>query len=1496
MKKNITLLFPLLLIISSLSGCGQDPIYHDIRWENYDGELLYECKILHGQIPEYKGETPSKEKTQQYSYIFSGWSPDVVEATNDCTYVAYFESVVNKYTVTWKDDDGTVLDTELYEYGETPNFKGETPTKEKTQQYTYTFSGWSPNTFVPVRSNQEYTATYRTTTNKYTITFLNDDGTVLLSKEFYYGTYPSYSGTTPTKQKDAQYTYSFSGWFPSLSDVTSDQTYTATYSSTINTYTIRWMKGNSVLLTESYEYGETPSYKGETPTKDSTQQYTYTFSGWSPTVSCVECNIDYQAQFEETTNKYTITWLNYDGTVLDSEDVEYGVRPVYKGETPEEEGDGYYSYVFTGWSPSITTVTGNKTYTANFKQTVNKYTIRWVNYDNTVLQETQYTYGATPYYYSNQPIKSGGDEEHCYRFIGWDEEFATVTCDRTYTAQFEYSYAYDVKRLDGVNYAITKCYLYDRKTITIPSKYDGLYPISTIDYSAFSGCSAAEEIIIPNSIKELYHAFYGCNSLKNITIPSSVSLMSTSCFEYCTSLETVEICNGLTIIGNRAFANCPALSSISIPDSVNTIGNAAFTGCTSLEEIVLPSNLSTLGSDVFNSCTALSSIIIPDGVELINERLLRGCSSLKNVTLSKNIKTIYQNAFADCPLIESLDLPSTLETIDCYAFKNCASLTSLVFPNSLSTNGYGSLLGCSSLTSLTMPFVGYSQSSNNYLGYLFEIDHKTDSNSVKTKVPSTLSAIILSNKCTEIGDYAFFACSSITSISIPSSVTSIGTYAMSGCSITSIVIPSSVTSIGEYALRCNGLRTLELPTCSSIRNIYDASGYYEIPFENITICDGASSIPNNMFSGCKNLISVTIPETVTSIGEGAFSGCSSLTSITIPETVTSIGEGAFSGCSSLKSVVMPSSITRITNYMLSGCSSLEEIVIPSSVKTIGSYAFNYCSSLKTINIPSVVTNIGYAAFRYCTSLKSIDLPDNIQNIGENAFEGCSLIETINIPSSVSYISSNLFKDCSSLKAIIVPETISYISKGAFSGCSSLEKITLPYVGHNATSSRFIGYIFGASSYNENATYVPNSLKTVSLTSKCNSIAENAFYGCDFITSLIITNSFNSGSIHSSFSTTCPKCSLYYYGSAQDWVDFSYKQYFVETHLFETETGDEILNITLSDDITYLPDYIFFNCVNIKTVHLPESLQTLPNNAFAGCKSLISICLPDSVDYFGYETFKDCTSLREVKLPASIRYIPDSTFNNCNSLTTIQIPDSVAFIGYNAFRGCTSLKQINLSNNIVEISRCAFYDCVSLGSITIPESILLIDENAFYGCNSLNSVDIPYSKNTRVSESAFDKSICDVHINIKASYNEYFAFTNIKTRYNMYFYDIESGYEITSIIIDNTIDEIPDYAFYNFVNISEVTFSETVTSIGCYAFYGCSSLESVVIPSTVESIGNYSFSNCSSLNQLYYEGTIDEYISLDFNSFPLEKVYFFSETEPIEQGNYWHYVDGQPVAW
>ena len=268
----------------------------------------------------------------------------------------------------------------------------------------------------------------------YTISFRNYDGTMLHSSLVATGDMPQYPGTIPTKPANAQYSYVFSSWLPVLAPATRTATYTAGFDSIVNQYVIVFAdEDGTELKRDTLDYGTMPIAPAD-PVKAATAQYTYAFAGWSPLVVSVIGDATYSATYSSTVNQYAITFENYDGTILQSDNVAYGDMPQYSGSAPTREATSQYTYTFKGWTPTIETVTGSATYTAVFDSIVNKYVIVFADEDGTELKRDTLDYGLIPVAPAD-PAKAA-TAQYTYAFAGWSPAVALVTGDATYTATY----------------------------------------------------------------------------------------------------------------------------------------------------------------------------------------------------------------------------------------------------------------------------------------------------------------------------------------------------------------------------------------------------------------------------------------------------------------------------------------------------------------------------------------------------------------------------------------------------------------------------------------------------------------------------------------------------------------------------------------------------------------------------------------------------------------------------------------------------------------------------------------------------------------------------------------------------------------------------------------------------------------------------------------------------------------------------------------------------
>ena len=327
----------------------------------------------------------------------------------------------------------------------------------------------------------------------------------------------------------------------------------------------------------------------------------------------------------------------------------------------------------------------------------------------------------------------------------------------------------------------------------------------------------------------------------------------------------------VTAIGENAFNRVYTITSVTIPNSVTSIGNGAFFNC-DLLSVTIGSGVTTIGNDAFSYCTVLTSVTIPNSVTAIGN-----------------------DAFSNCYVLTSVTIGSGVTSIGAYAFYGSSSLTHFAFKGNAPALGYLPFYGVAASVTYPSKATGWGES---YGGLTTVVDYSdvwtwtTDNNQVTITGyigaggAVVIPASIAGTPVTAIGDLAFSpdyqGIQSITSVTIPNSVTSIGFFAFGNCwSLTSVTIPNSVTSVGSQAFRdCIGLTTVTIP--GSVTSIGDLA-----------------------FMGCSGLTSVTIGSGVTTIGDSAFQDCSSLTSVTIPDNVTSIGGNAFAGCSGLTRVMIP---------------------------------------------------------------------------------------------------------------------------------------------------------------------------------------------------------------------------------------------------------------------------------------------------------------------------------------------------------------------------------------------------------------------------------------------------------------------------------------------------------------------------------------------------------------------------------------------------------------
>lgn len=362
------------------------------------------------------------------------------------------------------------------------------------------------------------------------------------------------------------------------------------------------------------------------------------------------------------------------------------------------------------------------------------------------------------------------------------------------------------------------------------------------------------------------------------------------------------------------------------------------------------------------------------------------------------------------------------------------------------------------------------------------------------RVPSTLAGY----KVTSLGEFAFYNCETLVSITIPDSITNIDDSALNNCAELSEIKIDSNNKFYDSRENCNAI--IESKTNTLISGCMNTT----IPNSVVTINDGA-------FVGCINLTSITIPEGTTSIGGAAFIWCENLKSITVSDTVTNIEKDVFAHCINLSEIKVDSNnkvydsrnncngiIKTETNELLFGCMNT---IIPDDVTSIADGAFSYCENLTSITIPSSVTSIGKSAFSCCYNLTSISIPDRVTHIGDYAFFACEALTSVTIPQNVKNIGYSIFSRCNSLSEIIVDNNNEvYDSRNDCNAIIDTKSNTLICGCINTTIPNSVVAI------DDGAFISCQKLTSITIPESIVIIGDDAFNGCDALTSITIPKS------------------------------------------------------------------------------------------------------------------------------------------------------------------------------------------------------------------------------------------------------------------------------------------------------------------------------------------------------------------------------------------------------
>ena len=355
--------------------------------------------------------------------------------------------------------------------------------------------------------------------------------------------------------------------------------------------------------------------------------------------------------------------------------------------------------------------------------------------------------------------------------------------------------------------------------VTFPENVDGTTNDGISNY-LFRNCSSLTEVSLPNGFKILRNTFDGCSNLKNVTIPNSVTSIESNVFRGCIGLTSITIPNSVTSIGSSAFSGCTGLTSVTIPNSVTSIEGYAFSGCTGLTSVTIPNSVTSIGTTAFRDCSALTNADINSQSAL---DVISFTNKLTSIKLGDKITSIGNSKFQNCANLTSVTIPNSVTSIGSSAFSGCTGLTIITIPNSVTSIGNSAFYGCTGLKEVINKSelnITKGYTTNGYVAYYADIVYNGDKTVIGDFIFSDHTLVKYTGNGGDIalpenfngdnyaiGEDVFAGNSNLTSVTIPSSVTSIGSSAFSGCTgLTSITIPNSVTSIGASAFSgCSGL-------------------------------------------------------------------------------------------------------------------------------------------------------------------------------------------------------------------------------------------------------------------------------------------------------------------------------------------------------------------------------------------------------------------------------------------------------------------------------------------------------------------------------------------------------------------------------------------------------------------------------------------------------------------------------------------------------------------
>lgn len=872
--------------------------------------------------------------------------------------------------------------------------------------------------------------------------------------------------------------------------------------------------------------------------------------------------------------------------------------------------------------------------------------------------------------------------------------------------------------------------------------------------------NSEEEVVIPGEISyegekytvtSLGGVFSGNKIIEKVTIPKTVTNLN-STFEGCSALSEVVNTNQLKSVYG-AFSDCTSLKSIDL-SSCEILGSYSFINCTQLEGVELKA-CKKIESCAFSngySCPKLKSAGDISHCESIGRYAFQGCSSLTSVDLT-SCKTLESNAFSGCSALESVGSTKLLTNIPESAFSGCSNLQNIDLSN-CTLIGSSAFNSCYKLSHLNLNKCSYIGDYAFYNSGLEEID-------------------LAATKTVE--QYAFRNCSSLIKVTGLKLLKSLPKGAFDGCNKLSSIDLSTIESLGEFSMSGTAMECVEL--------------------------SNLKSWGNSVFAGCKKLTSVTFPKMIDYIPASAFSSCEKLSIIDLAHCAI-IGSDAFQYCKNLLTICL-SDCSVIGGGAFYGCTSLKTATIDSCQNLAGG-AFNGCTSLQEVIIGSC-QNLGDAAFNGCTSLQKVTL-DSCQILGDRVFYGCTSLAKITLPETVTNLGWACFDGSTIVTSMAtVPPVISQ--------CGYMEADT-PVMGEYVmvnVPKESLGSYKSANYWKDMAkrifpigTKFDYDVTTVAQPSTSDLLNKVGKNNSNSVVSLKVKGSINSYDI---MVIRNKMDNLHYLDlSDANVVENSY-EYYTGCSTKNDTIGrnafrelSKLVTISLPNSVKAIESGALYNCTKLKSVVLPEKLQSIEygdwdSGAFAHCYSLTDVKFK-ACDFIGSRAFSNCNALNHITLPPDLKTIDQYAFAGCSSLHSVDFPPLLESIGSYAFQYC-ALDSISLPG-LTRIDEYAFSGCSNLKEVKVPSTLESVGDKAFEGCSKLNDVftytilPVKINQNTfctyetatlHVPEQSYDNYFWDTE------WSQFHAFEDFNEPYKYFYLRKE-------FILSSRIEGIPNIDIYS----------------------------------------------------------------------------------------------------